>query len=138
MDFELSEEEALIRETARDFAARELAPRAYEIDRREEIPRDVIRGLGALGLLGVRAPDELGGAGASTVAYSVAMSEIAAGCASTAVAMAALTLGPGPHTLDWPVLLSPGAACTDVAVRATAGHRPVAAMTARRSARWSS
>ena len=88
MDFELSEEEALIRETARDFAARELAPRAYEIDRREEIPRDVIRGLGALGLLGVRAPDELGGAGASTVAYSVAMSEIAAGCASTAVAMA--------------------------------------------------
>jgi alkylation response protein AidB-like acyl-CoA dehydrogenase len=88
MDWQLDETQRLVQETARDFAAREIAPRAREIDREGCIPRDLLRGLAALGLFGVNVSGELGGAAAGTVAYSLAMTEIARACASTAVTMA--------------------------------------------------
>jgi alkylation response protein AidB-like acyl-CoA dehydrogenase len=88
MDFTPDETQALVQKTARDLADRELAPRAAEIDQDGRIPVDVLRALAGAGLFGVNVDEALGGAGAGVVAYSLAMTEIAKGCASTAVTMA--------------------------------------------------
>lgn len=88
MDLELSETQKLIRDTARTFARDVVAPRARDTDRLERFPEDVYRQMGELGLLGVNVPPEYGGAGAGVVAYSLAMMEISAACASTSVGMA--------------------------------------------------
>ncbi len=86
--FELDETERLVQKTARDFAARVLAPRAAERDRKSLFPVAELRQLAELGLLGVNIPSELGGAEAGPVAYALAMQEIARADASVAVAMA--------------------------------------------------
>ncbi len=88
MDYELTETQTLIRDTARRFAKDVVAPRARDTDRLERFPADVYRQMGELGLLGVNVPTELGGAGAGAVSYSLAVMEIAAACASTSVGMA--------------------------------------------------
>ena len=88
MDFELTETQRMVRDTARDLARSVVAPRAAAVDREGEIPPEVLRQLAELGLMGVNLPEALGGAEAGVVAYSLAMTEIAAGCASTAVTMA--------------------------------------------------
>jgi alkylation response protein AidB-like acyl-CoA dehydrogenase len=88
MDFELTDTQSLIRTTARDFAERVLRPQAAELDRTERFPTESLKGLAELGLLGVNIPAEYGGAEAGVVSYSLAMTEIARGCASTSVAMA--------------------------------------------------
>jgi len=87
MDFELTESQLLIQSTARDFAQRRIAPQAAEIDRDERFPTELLKGLAELGLMGVNVPESLGGAEAGTVAYALAMTEVARACASTAVAM---------------------------------------------------
>ena len=88
MDLELTDIQRMVRDTARDFARREIAPRAAGIDRDGHIPRELLVGLAELGLMGVNVPDEVGGAAAGTVAYSLALTEVARACASTAVTMA--------------------------------------------------
>jgi alkylation response protein AidB-like acyl-CoA dehydrogenase len=88
MDFSLSADQALIRDTARDFSDRKIRPVAADLEKHERFPADLMRELAGLGLLGVNIPAELGGAEAGVVAYSLAMMEIARGCASTAVTMA--------------------------------------------------
>ncbi len=88
MDFELDETQRLVRDTARDYATKTLAPLARKIEAEECVPPEVLRALGGLGLLAVNVPEALGGAEAGVVAYSVAMSEIAKACSSTAVTMA--------------------------------------------------
>jgi alkylation response protein AidB-like acyl-CoA dehydrogenase len=88
MDFQLSEDQALIQGTAREFAQKELAPRAAARDRSGAFPVEELKQLGRLGLLGVNVPEEVGGAAAGVVAYSLAMQEIAAADASVSVAMA--------------------------------------------------
>jgi alkylation response protein AidB-like acyl-CoA dehydrogenase len=87
VDFEPSEHQAQVQATARAFAARVIAPRAAEIDRTEELPRASLLGLAELGLMAVNVPADCGGAGAGVVAYALAVQEIAAACASTAVMM---------------------------------------------------
>jgi butyryl-CoA dehydrogenase len=87
MNFDLSPEQKLIQETARDLAAREILPRAAEIDRGHQFPRQIFGRLGELGLLGVMVPEAWGGAGLDALSYAVALEEIARACASTAVAM---------------------------------------------------
>jgi alkylation response protein AidB-like acyl-CoA dehydrogenase len=87
MDLELNETQALVQKTARDFAARVVAPQAAETDATERFPRAVLKGLAELGLTAINVPQELGGAGAGVVAYALAMQEIARACASTAVMM---------------------------------------------------
>jgi alkylation response protein AidB-like acyl-CoA dehydrogenase len=87
IDLELSDEQKLVRDTAREFAQRELAPRAAARDRSGAFPVEEMRQLAKLGLLGVNLPDALGGAQAGVVAYSLAMTEIARADASVAVAM---------------------------------------------------
>jgi butyryl-CoA dehydrogenase len=87
MNFDLSPEQKLIQDTARDLATREILPRAAEIDRKHEFPRQIFARLGELGLLGVMVPEKFGGAGMGALSYAVALEEIARACASTAVAM---------------------------------------------------
>jgi len=88
ISFELTDEQRMVERTAREFAQRELLPRAAERDRKETFPEAELRALAALGLLGVNVPQELGGAAAGVVAYSLAMQEIARADASVSVAMA--------------------------------------------------
>jgi butyryl-CoA dehydrogenase len=87
MNFELTTEQQLIRDTARDLAAREIAPHAADIDKSHQFPRKIFSRLGELGLLGIMVPEEWGGAGMDTLSYAVALEEISRACASTGVAM---------------------------------------------------
>jgi alkylation response protein AidB-like acyl-CoA dehydrogenase len=88
MRFALNETQALVQKTARDYATRVIMPIAAEIEKKEAIPREVLKGLADLGLMAVNVPQELGGAGAGAVAYALAMQEVSRACASTAVTMA--------------------------------------------------
>lgn len=88
MDFDLNETQAAVRDTARGYAQKALAPRAAEFERAEKVPAEVLREMAELGLMGVNLPASLGGAEAGAVAYALAMMEVARGCASTAVTMA--------------------------------------------------
>ena len=92
MKLELNETQILIRDAARSYAQKSLAPRAHEIDRDGKIPGAVLDDLAELGLFGVNIPERLGGAEAGVVAYSLAMQEIARACASTAVTMAVTSM----------------------------------------------
>jgi butyryl-CoA dehydrogenase len=87
MSFELTEEQKMIRAMVREFARTEILPTAAERDRTKEFPRENLRKMGELGLLGMNVPAEYNGAGVDTVSYSVALQEIAYACASTAVIM---------------------------------------------------
>jgi len=87
MNFDLSPEQKLIQDTARDLATREILPRAAEIDKSHTFPRDIFTRLGEVGLLGVMVPEKWDGAGLGALAYAVALEEVARACASTAVAM---------------------------------------------------
>ena len=88
MNLSLTETQALVQKTARDFAARAIAPKAAGIDKQGKIPVEIIKGLGEVGLLAVNVPSELGGSEAGVVSYALAMQEVAKACASTAVTMA--------------------------------------------------
>lgn len=88
MDLELTDTQQLIVRTARDYAERLIRPVAAELDRESRFPKEILAGLAELGLMGVNIPAALGGAEAGVVSYSLAMTEIARACASTAVTMA--------------------------------------------------
>jgi butyryl-CoA dehydrogenase len=97
MDLDLSEEQKLLRQSARDFAAREILPQSAAIDRQHRFPAEIIAKLGGLGLMGVMVPQAWGGAGMDTVSYALALEEISRGCASTGVIMSvnnSLACGP--------------------------------------------
>jgi len=87
MNFDLTDEQRLVRDTARDFAAREIAPKAAEIDRTSRWPAEIVAKMGELGFLGMAIPDQYGGGGFDTLAYVLAMEEISAACASSGVIM---------------------------------------------------
>jgi butyryl-CoA dehydrogenase len=87
MDFELTEEQRLIRDTARDFAAREIAPKASELDKSSRWPAEIITQMSELGFMGMMVPEEFGGGGLDTLSYALAMEEISAACASCGVIM---------------------------------------------------
>ncbi len=87
MDLALTSEQTLIRDTARDFAAKVVLPKAAEIDRTHRFPREIVDKLGEMGLMGVAIPEEWGGAGMDNVSYALAMEEISRACASTGVIM---------------------------------------------------
>jgi hypothetical protein len=83
----LTDEQRMIRDTARDFARAELAPHAGAWEDQGWIPDEVVAKMGDLGLLGMTVPPEWGGTGADYVAYVLAVEEVAAGCAATATMM---------------------------------------------------
>lgn len=92
MNLDLTEEQQLILDSARGYAQDRVAPRAADIDEEGRIPGDVLAGLAELGMFGINLPEELGGAEAGVVAYSLAMREVARACASTAVTMAVTSM----------------------------------------------
>jgi len=77
MNFDLSEEQRMMRDTIRDFAEKEIKPRAAEIDRTDEFPWDLWKRMADLGLLGMTLPPEYGGTGMDTVAWAIAQEELA-------------------------------------------------------------
>ncbi len=87
MDFELTPEQKLIRDTARDFAQREIAPKAAELDKSGRWPDEIVKKMAELGFLGVAIPEEYGGGGLDAISYVLAMEEISAACASCGVIM---------------------------------------------------
>ncbi|HKP54235.1 MAG TPA: acyl-CoA dehydrogenase [Chloroflexia bacterium] len=87
MEFGLTDEQKMIRQTAREFADEQLAPLAAEYDRTEEFTAPQAKMLGEIGFLGMMVPEEYGGAGLDTVSYVLAMEEVSRGCASTSVTM---------------------------------------------------
>jgi alkylation response protein AidB-like acyl-CoA dehydrogenase len=87
MVFDLSETHLMIQETAKQFAADELAPSAAERDEKEEFPHEAVKKLGELGFMGMMVPEQYGGAGLDTVSYVLAMIEISAVDASCGVIM---------------------------------------------------
>ncbi len=97
----LTEEQRMVRDTAREFAQAELAPHAGQWEEEGWIPDATVAKLGALGLLGMVVPEEWGGSYSDYVAYALAMEEIAAGCAATATLMSVHnSVGCGP-ILAW-------------------------------------
>jgi butyryl-CoA dehydrogenase len=87
MDFDLTPEQRMVRDAARDFAAREIAPKASEIDKNSRWPAEIVAKMGELGFLGMAIPEEYGGAGLDNLSYSLVMEEISAACASCGVIM---------------------------------------------------
>ena len=91
VDLDLPSEHELLRQTIRDFAAREVAPRIAAHESEHRFPRDVVEALAKLGFLGIPYPVEEGGAGLDTLAYAVAIEELARAWGSLALIVAAHT-----------------------------------------------
>jgi short/branched chain acyl-CoA dehydrogenase len=97
MDFDLSPEHQLIRRTVREFAEGEIAPVAEELDRTKAFPYEIVAQLGRLNMMGIPFPQEYGGAGSDTLAYALAVEELARVDSSVAITLCAHTsLGTQP------------------------------------------
>jgi short-chain 2-methylacyl-CoA dehydrogenase len=117
MDFDLTDEQRLLRDTVRDFAQNEVAPVAEELDRTKAFPYELVTQMGELGLMGIPYPTEYGGGGADTLTYALAVEELARVDSSVCITMAAHTsLGTMPIWLwgsdeqkaDWMPQLASG------------------------------
>jgi butyryl-CoA dehydrogenase len=94
---QLSDEHKMIKKMVREFAEKELAPRAKEIDETAEFPWDTVKKMAELGLMGMPFSEEWGGSGGDTLGYSIGVEEVSRVCAATGITMAAHTsLGVAP------------------------------------------
>ena len=91
MNYELGEEQELVRRTVREFAETRVAPVAEELDRESRFPYELVAELAELGLMGMPFPEEYGGAGADTVSYAIAIEELTRVDSSVAITVAAHT-----------------------------------------------
>ncbi|MET7306851.1 acyl-CoA dehydrogenase family protein [Streptomyces sp. NPDC005134] len=82
MNLELSEEQEAVRQLAKDFVAREIAPHVVEWDRAENVDRSIVKKLGSLGFLGLTVPEEYGGSGGDHLAYCLVTEELGRGDSS--------------------------------------------------------
>jgi short/branched chain acyl-CoA dehydrogenase len=97
MDFDLSPDHELIRRTVREFAEGEVAPVAEELDRTKAFPYEIVAQLGKLNLMGIPFPEEYGGGGGDSLAYALAVEELARVDSSVAITLCAHTsLGTQP------------------------------------------
>ncbi|GAC1336824.1 MAG: acyl-CoA dehydrogenase family protein [Candidatus Dormibacteria bacterium] len=97
MDFELSVEQEAVRDTCRDFARGEIAPKAARYDETGEFPYDLVAGMGKLGLFALPFPESEGGAGGDFLSYCLALEEVARADASVAITLeAGVSLGISP------------------------------------------
>lgn len=97
MDFAFSREQLIVRDMVREFAQKEIAPIAEEIDRTERFPEETFQKMGEIGLLGIPFPEEYGGSGGDTISYILAVEEIGKVCGSTGLSYAAaVSLGASP------------------------------------------
>lgn len=93
MNFAYTEEQVSVRNMVRDYAKDVLAPRAKELDEKNEFPIEHVKTMGELGLLGIAYPEEYGGVGADSVTEVIAVEEITHGCAATGSILTAHYLG---------------------------------------------
>ena len=101
MDFNLTEEQAMIRQMVREFAEKEVAPIAAEMDRLGEIPEELIGKIAKMGLFGIPVPEAYGGGGGDFLSYILAIEELSRACASTGVTVEThVSLGTEP-ILNW-------------------------------------
>lgn len=98
MQFALTDEQKLTRDTVREFAREELAPIAAEIDRDHRFPKETIPKLAEHGLMGMPYPEEWGGAGMDYISYAIAVEEMARACATTAIIVESHT-----SLATWPI-----------------------------------
>ena len=98
MDFELTDEQQLIRDAVREFAEAEVTPIAAEIDRDHRFPHELLPKLAEMNLMGMPYPEKEGGAGADYVSYVIAIEEISRACASTGIILSAHT-----SLATWPI-----------------------------------
>jgi alkylation response protein AidB-like acyl-CoA dehydrogenase len=91
VNFELTDEQKLLRDTVREFALAEVKPVAEELDRTKSFPYEIVEKLGGLGLMGIPFPQEYGGGGADTLSYVLAVEELARIDSSVCITMAAHT-----------------------------------------------
>jgi short/branched chain acyl-CoA dehydrogenase len=91
VNYDLSDEQELLRRTVREFAETRVAPVAEELDREERFPYELVAELAELGLMGIPIPEEYGGAGADTVSYAIAIEELTRIDSSVAITVAAHT-----------------------------------------------
>jgi short/branched chain acyl-CoA dehydrogenase len=97
MDFDLSADHELIRRTVREFAEGEVAPLAEDLDRTKSFPYEIVEKLGQLNLMGIPFPEEYGGGGGDTLAYTLAVEELTRVDSSVAITLCAHTsLGTQP------------------------------------------
>ena len=97
MDFQLSDEQRLLRDTVRDFARAEVAPVAAELDRTKAFPYELVAKMGELDLMGIPFPESVGGGGGDTLAYALAVEELTRIDSSVAITLCAHTsLGTQP------------------------------------------
>ncbi len=97
MEFDLADHHRLLRDTVRDFARQEIAPVAEELDHTKRFPYDLVKRLGELDLMGIPFPEEYGGAGGDSLAYALAVEELARVDSSVAITLCAHTsLGTQP------------------------------------------
>ncbi len=97
MDFQLTDEQAAVRELCRDFASEVVAPAAEQLDREHEFPYDIVRRMGEMGLFGLPFGEQYGGAGGDFLAYCLAVEEIARADAGVGITLeAAVSLGAAP------------------------------------------
>ena len=99
MHVELTETQRQLRDAVRAFATQRIKPVAAEIDRTSRYPRDILRGLGELGALGVFVPETYGGAGFDHVSYALAVEEVSAACGATGACYSAHA-----SLVCWPIL----------------------------------
>src|SRR4029079_17831675 len=99
MNLDLTDEQRDIQRLVRDFAQNEVKPAAEELDRTKAFPYEIVQKLGNLGLMGIPHPQEYGGGGAGTLAYTLAIEELARVDSSVGITVAAHTsLG------TWPIV----------------------------------
>ena len=91
MDFDLTTEQRLLRDTVREFARQEVAPVAEELDREKRFPYEIVEKMGKLGMMGIPFPTEYGGGGADTLSYVLAIEELARVDSSVCITVAAHT-----------------------------------------------
>src|SRR5256885_3887502 len=91
VNFDLTDEQRLLRDTVREFARAEVAPVAEELDRTKAFPYEIVAKLGELGLMGIPFPQEYGGGGADTLSYALAIEELARVDSSVCITVAAHT-----------------------------------------------
>ncbi|HEY2435734.1 MAG TPA: acyl-CoA dehydrogenase family protein [Solirubrobacteraceae bacterium] len=97
MDFEMSLDQRLLRNTVREFADQEIAPVAEELDRTKAFPYEIVRRLGELDLMGIPFPEEYGGGGGDSLAYALVVEELTRVDSSVAITLCAHTsLGTQP------------------------------------------
>ena len=89
LDFGLGDDIEALRDTVRDFAQSEIAPRAAEVDRSDQFPMDLWRKMGSLGVLGVTVAEEFGGANMGYLAHMIAMEEVSRASASVGLSYGA-------------------------------------------------